>query len=148
MYWLHLTGITPNSTSHYHVSHESTVTRQYIPPLVTFRTTPTSTTMYRAVSAHTLGTSFHITQRSTFPCHRTRTNPYCTTTFNNPIPLSLRLRLGTICDPFCYVLLCHISNPNTKMVKNECNFSYSQSARKSNTNLSTDAVNVRKVWVY
>ena len=66
------------------------ITRRYIPPLVTSRTTPPP--LPCIAPCHSPHSRYLIPHRTTFhiPCHRTRTNPYYTTTFNNPIPLSLR----------------------------------------------------------
>ena len=96
-------SIPPLSTSHHLLCH--------------IRMTSPPPTTYRAVSQPTL---YLIPHRTTFhiPCHRTRTNPYYTTTFHNPIPV-WETRTRAICDPFCYVLsftynqLYHIK-PNTK----------------------------------
>ena len=115
----HLTVITPNSTSHYHVSHNIPhhtlvlTTLFYIhhlsritPPLLP-RIAPCHSPL--CLIPHRI--TFHI------PCHSTHTNPYYTTTFHNPIPV---WETNRICDPFCYVrlsftynLLCYSSvKPN------------------------------------
>ena len=79
--------ITPNSTSHYHVSHNiphHTVHHHILHPTTCYIShNATSTTTHRAVSQPTLcliphHTTFHIA------CHGTCTNPYYTTTFHNP----------------------------------------------------------------
>ena len=80
----HLTVITPNSTSHCHVSHNIPHHRSVHHHLHISHNT-TSTNRYRAVSQPTLylfphGTTFHI------PCDSTRTNSHYTTTFHNLAP--------------------------------------------------------------
>ena len=83
----HLTVITPDSTSHYHVSHNiphHTVHHHILHPTTCYIShNATSTTTHRAVSQPTLciiphHTTFHIA------CHGTCTNPYYTTTLHNP----------------------------------------------------------------
>ena len=85
----HLTVITPNSTSHYHVSHNIPHHRSVhhhfsLHPTPYISHNATSTTGYRAVSQPTL---YLVPHRTTFhiPCHSTHTNPHYTTTFHNPI---------------------------------------------------------------
>ena len=97
-----ISSTTPNSTPHYHVSHNIPHHRSghhhFLHPTTYHISHNTiSITRYRAVSAHTLPCSishaFHI------PCHSTHTSPHYTTTFHNPILVWNRLE--TICDPFC-----------------------------------------------
>ena len=54
IYWLHLTGITPKSTSHYHVSHNIPHHTSVHPTTCDISHNTTSTTMYHAVSQPTL----------------------------------------------------------------------------------------------
>ena len=83
----HRTVITPNSTSHYHVSHNIPHHRSvhhhfYIPPLSTSRITPPPLPGI----APCRPTLYLVPHRTTFhiPCHSTRTNPHYTTTFQTP----------------------------------------------------------------
>ena len=86
----HLTVITHNSASDYHVSrntpHHRSGHHYFLHP-TTYHIShnTTSTTRYGAVSAHTLphSTSHNVTFH--IPCHSTRTNPHYTTTIHNPI---------------------------------------------------------------
>ena len=101
----HLTVITPNSTSHYHVSHNSpyrtSVHHILHPTTCHISHNTTSTTTYRAVSRPTLclipyRTTFHISPMSQptlylikfhmrhnvhIPCHSTHTPPLSITPF-------------------------------------------------------------------
>ena len=116
----------------FHITHQYTTTF-YIPPLITSRITPLPRHVSHRVTAHTLphstshnshipchsphSTSLHIAQRSTF--HATEHVPVHITRPLSITPFQFE-RLGTICDPFCYVLsftynlLYHISNPTQK----------------------------------
>ena len=124
----HLTVIAPigNSTAHYHVSHNvphhPSVHHHFLHPTTCHIShNTTSTTTYIAVSQPTL---YLIPHRTTFyiSCHSTRTSPYYTTTFHNPIPVSEARNYMRS------VLLFHSHTTyttyqtQTKMVVKKCNF--------------------------
>ena len=86
----HVAVITPtgNSTSHYHVSHSirhhPSVHHHFL-HLATCHISHNTTTTYQSRRiTHSL-----IPHRATFhiSCHSTRTSPYYTTTFHNPLPV-------------------------------------------------------------